>query len=106
MERKLKKERPLSQNVAPAGVFFFEKNEPPKIERSFYFCVIGRKVEDFKEKARISVEKKSLIFGADFRILNSTGGEMWEKKWISGELNPHHLRKGGGGHGEAAGQVQ
>jgi len=74
---KLIKERLLSQDIAPAGALFFEKNGSRKVERSFYFCKSGQKTEDFKEKARFSVEKKSLIFGADFRILKSKGGEKW-----------------------------
>ncbi|MEY8386465.1 hypothetical protein AALC17_04085 [Oscillospiraceae bacterium 38-13] len=78
---KCKKEPPSVPNLAPVGVFYFAKTNGKKVERAFYFCLFGRKSAHFAENPPFSVEKKSLLFGLDFRILkNKHGGEKWGRK--------------------------
>ena len=94
VENKPEKVRPQSQDVAIAGAFFCAEIGAGKVERAFYFLEFWRKNEDFREKGRFPVEKKSLLFGGDFRILGNTGGEKWVRKAIKWRKNPLHPIKG------------
>ena len=95
--KNFRKARPLSQDVAAAGAFLFAKNGGKKLERPFYFFGNGRKWEDSGEKRRFLVEKKSLLFGRDFRILGSTGGEKWGFEAVKWRTSPCGPIKGGKG---------
>ncbi|MDE6456538.1 MAG: hypothetical protein K2L38_11700, partial [Dysosmobacter sp.] len=62
-----------------------------------YFLGFLMKTENFGENALFPVEKKSLLFGGDFRILGNTGGEKWGFKADKWSLPPFRPTKGGKG---------
>jgi hypothetical protein len=108
VEEKTKKERSRSQDVAAAGAFFCAKAGSKKVERTFYSLGFRRKTEDFRECGPLSVEKKSLLFSPDFRILGSISGEKWGLRQVSGGF-PHSIpKKGERGrlYGTAAGEIE
>ena len=97
MYRKSKKHPPSSLDVAPVGDFCPPKTGSKKLERTFYFLAFGRKMEDFREITTFLVEKKSLLFRSDFRILKSIGGDKWvnkAEKWYETPPSPKKRGKG------------